>query len=335
MIPTLTAVTVPDGTPVPLLNATMTLDEHDWAWTFSAAMAASGLPLVDPATAPVPAQIMITINGYAWICRVEGVEDNRRFGSKTMTLRGKSRSTDLAFPYAQLSTYTSTEARDASQLATAQLTPYGWTLLWNTVDWLVPAGGFSFADLAPIDALAKLAASVGAIMVSDPSAMKMTVQPEYPVSPWSWPDASPYAIIPASILTTGGGSWKGGINADGIYVYSENDGYGALVLIDGTDGAVQIPMIVERLLVNVTPVRERARIELARAGRIKTEIRSIPLFPAPASPGLIPMGSLLTINDSSTESWKGQVKNISINADRAGSAISVRQTLQIERQFRP
>ena len=335
MIPTLEAVLVPSGESLPILSATISGDLSAWAWTLTAAMSASGLALVNPADNPTPVEIRITVNGYAWIFFVEAVDDNRRFGSKTLTVRGRSRSAGLAGPYAQTRTYTSDADLDASQLATNELTPYGWTLLWQTVDWLVPAGTFTYQDLAPIDALSRVAASVGAAVITDPSDLSITVQPHYPVSPWSWDNTSPYAIIPASILTQGDGSWQGGINANGVYVYSENAGFGALVLIDGTDGAKQIPMVVDRMTISADPVRERGRIELGRAGRIKTETRVIPLFPAPAAPGLIPLGQLLEIADSATESWVGQVMSVRINADRAGSAISVRQTLGLERQFRP
>lgn len=334
MIPTLEAVLLPDNVPIPLLSATITGDVNSWAWTFSAAMAASGLSLVNPADSDVPAEIAITINGYTWIFRVEGVDDNRRFGSKTMNIRGRSRSADLAFPYAQVRTYTETSDLNASQLATNEITPHGWTLVWNTVDWLVPGGTFSYQDLAPIDALSRVAASVGASVLSDPSALNLTIQPQYPISPWAWGATTPYAILPSSIITQGDGSWQGGTNATGVYVYAENAGYGALVKLTGSDGAHQIPMVVERLTVSADPVRELGRVALSRAGRIKTESRVIPLFPAPAAPGLIPLGSVLEITDSETETWRGQVMSVQISAQRAGSATSVRQTLGLQRQFR-
>lgn len=334
MIPTIEAMRLPDNVAIPILAVTITGDLHSWAWTFTAAIPASALAMVDPGGGSSPTQIQITVSGYTWTFYVEGVDDNRRFGSRTLNIRGRSRSAGLAYPYAPLRTFTEAGELDASQLATNELTPYGWTLAWNAPDWLVPGGTFSYQDLAPIDALGRVAASIGAAVLSDPASLNLSVQPQYPISPWNWGSSTPYAILPASILTQGDGAWQGGNNANGIYVYAENAGYGALVKLTGTDGAKQIPMVVERLTISADPVRERGRIEIARAGRIKTESRVIPLFPAPAEPGLIPLGSLLEVHDSASESWTGQVMGVRINADRAGSAISVRQTLTLERQFR-
>jgi hypothetical protein len=336
MIPTLEVVRLPDRTPLHVLSFSLQGDLGSWAWSFNAQLPMAQLGLVDPAGGGQPVEIEASINGYVWTFLVEGYDDNRRFGARTLTLRGRSPSALLAGPYAAPRTYTEGNERTIAQLADQELASTGWTLGWDAVSWLVPANTFSYQDLTPIDAIGRLAAAIGAAVLTAPAAPELVVQPTYPVSPWAWPEAVPYAILPASILASGDGAWQGGSNANGIYVYSENAGYGALVKLTGTSGSLQLPMVVESLTVSADPARERGRHELAKAGRIKTETRTIPLFPSPAPPGLIPLGKLVEVEDGegAENTWRGQVMGVRIEAQRNGRAVTVRQVLSIERQFR-
>ena len=336
MLPTLSCVRLPDRTPIRILSASLQAELGSFAWTFSAPMALADTALLH-APGGAPTEIEITINGYVWTMIVEGFDDNRRFGSRTATMRGGSRSKLLAEPYASKRTYTESAARNAAQLAGAEL-PVGWTLVWDAVDFLVPGGTFSYQDLAPIDAIAQVANAIGAAVLSDPAALSLSVVPSYAVSPWAWGAATPYAIIPASILTAGDSSWQGGTNADGVYVYAQDSASGAFVKLAGSAGATQLPMIVERLAVSADPQRERGRIALASAGMKRTVNRTIPLFPTPApigepTFGPVPLGKLLEVEDVG-ETWRGQVVSVRIDAQRGGSALSVRQHLTIERQYR-
>ncbi len=333
MIPTMSAVRLPERTEVKLLSATLGTDGASWGWTFSASMPATDLPLVNPSTHTDPVELEVTINGYVWTVLVEGCDDQRRFGLKTANIRGRSRSAVLAADYAPPRSRTQTSDRTASQLADEELVGTGWTLVWDALDWLVPGGTFSYADLAPIDALVQIAASVGARIETDRAALELRAVPSYDISPWEWGAATPYAILPANIVAGADGSWQGGPNANGVYVYSENAGFGALVRITGTAGEIQVPMVVDRLTVSADPARERGRQELARASKIKTETVSVPLMPSPADPGLIPLGALLEIDDGSA-TWRGQCMGVRIDASRSGTAFSVRQQLQVERHFR-
>lgn len=338
MLPTLSAVRLPDRTPIPLLGISLQCDFiGSWAWSFSAPMAVSAGALIE-AGGGEPTEIEVTVNGYVWTFKVDAVDDNRRFGSKTVTLRGRSRSSELAQPYAPGRTFTQTADTLAAQLADNELVNTGWTLVWDAVDWLVPGGTFSYSDLAPIDAIAQVAGSIGATVQSDPETKQIRVAPAYATSPWAWGDAVPYAILPASILTAGDSSWEGGTNADGVYVYAENAASGALVKITGTAGARQLPMIVDRLAVHADAQRERGRNELAGAGKKRRVNRTYPLFPTPAPAGqpdlgVIPLGALLEIADTD-ETWRGQVMAVRIDAQRSGTALSVRQHLTLERQYR-
>lgn len=336
MLPTLTAVRLPDRTPIPLLSVSLQEEIGGFVWSFTAPMSRAGLALVNPDDGSPP-QIEVAVNGHVWTFVVDGYDDNRRFGSNTLTLRGRSLAALLTSPHASTRTYTQTEERTVSQLAAEEL-PVGWTLLWDAVDWLVPGDTFSYADLAPVEAISQLASAIGAAVQSDPALPQLQVVPTYSTSPWAWPGAAPYAILPAAVISEGSSSWKGGVNPDGVYVYAQNAASGAFVKLTGSAGAVQLPMVVDPLLVTPDAQRERGRHELASHGRARTVQRTVPLFPTPAPTGMpelgvVRPGRLVEVEDLD-ETWRGMVTSVRIDAQRSGRALSVRQHLTIERQYR-
>jgi hypothetical protein len=175
MLPTLSCVRLPDRTPIHILGISLQGELGSWAWTFTAPVTLADTALLN-APGGDPTQIEVNINGYLWTFVVDGYDDNRKFGSKTATLRGRSRSALLAEPYASSRTYTETADLDASQLAAAEL-PGDWTLVWDAVDFLVPGGTFGYQDLAPIDAIAQVANAIGAHVLSDPADLTLSVVP--------------------------------------------------------------------------------------------------------------------------------------------------------------
>lgn len=80
--------------------------------------------------------------------------------------------------------YTELNQRLLSQLAQQEL-PTGWVLDWQASDWLIPAGVWTYSNLAPIDAIAQLAEAAGAFILPDMATRKLTVLSKYPVAPWS------------------------------------------------------------------------------------------------------------------------------------------------------
>lgn len=338
MTPTISAVVLPGRAPLNVLSVRLATDVDSYGWQGSAQIPFRDLASVKPN--PEPVEVEITVNGYTWVLLVDDYSDNRRFGASTATLSIRSRSAVLDAPFAPGRTGIEDEARDASQLADEQLFGTGWSLTWDTVDWLVPGDRWSYQDATVMQAVAELAAAIGAGVETARATLDLTVRPRYPISPWAWGAASPYAVIPAHIVDSMSGGAARGPGANGCWVF-DGAGAGALVRIAGTGGEVQVTQIVERLLSEADAQRERGRIEIARGGRISTPQMRIPLFPAPAAPGLIPLRALLQVTDpadpadpeADPDVWRGQVMAVSIDADRAGGANSVRQTLTLERHY--
>jgi hypothetical protein len=339
MIPTLSAVVLPGRTPLNVLSLRLATDVDSYGWQGSAQIPFAELGAVRPGDELV--EVEVTVNGYTWVLAVDDYSDNRRFGARTATINLRSRSALLDAPYAPARTGLAEDALTANQLGDEQLFGTGWTLLWDAVDWLVPGGRWSWQDATALQALSELAAAIGAGIETDRTTLDLRVRPRYPVSPWAWGAATPYAVIPAHIITALSGQAPRGPNANGCYVF-DGAGAGALVRITGTGGEVQTVQVVDRLLSEADAQRERGRIEIARGGRISTHSVQTLLLPSPEAPGLIPLRSLLQITEpldpndpgAPAVSWRGQCMAVSIDADRAGGPASVRQTLTVERHHR-
>jgi len=335
MIPSLTIIRTSDSADLNAIDCQLRYDISSYAWTFQANIPRASLALVDPKTHDEPVLVQISVNGYLFNVIVEAYTDSRKFGVSSVQITGRSRSALLGPPYAPLTTFTETSSKDASQLATDALADTGWTLIWNAPDWLVPGSTFTYADKTPIEAVAQVVNSIGAVLYCDPEELTLTVNPMYPTSPWAWGDATPFASIPNAFWTNIDGQWEGQGAPDynGVYVSGQNGGVVGLVKLTGTDGAKQLPAVNDPLITDIDAGRERGRIEIAKGTKQKTETVSMPVLPAPASdvnPGIIPPGTLLEIDDIDGSTWRGQAMSVEINAQRS-SGFSVRQLLPIER----
>jgi hypothetical protein len=340
MIPALSIIRDSDGADLNAIDATLSLDRTSYAWVLNATIPRPSLSLVDPNTNSEPVLVDVNVNGYPWKFIIESYSDNRKFGGTGAKIVGRSQSALLGAPYAPLSTFTSTANADASQLA-ADLMPAGWTLTWSTQDWLVPAGFFTYADLAPIDALALLVNAIGGAIVPDPSAQSLTIEPLYPVSPWAWDSASPYADVPASFFTELAGQWEGNFKTayNGIYVSGQNGGVIGKVKRTGTAGDVLLPTVTDALLCVTAANTERGRIELAKADKRKTETGRMLLLPPGGSgnPGVFMPGQLIQITEPTAwaaAAWRAQIMSVQISAAHNAapdSSLNTRQVITLER----
>lgn len=339
MIPSLTIVRDSDGADLGAINATVRLDSQSYAWTLDAAIPLRKLPLVSPATRDAPESVLCTINGYPIRFLIESFADDRKFGATGARLRGRGQAALLSGKYAPRANFTSTENKDASQLAT-DLLPDGWTLNWNSPDWPVNAGMFTYADAAPIDAIAQIVNAIGSIILPDRTDKVLTVQPYYPTSPWEWDTATPYADVPASFLGALSGTWDGPFeDYNGIVVSGQNGGVVGTVKRTGTDSEPQLPPVNDVLICHVDAARERGRIEIAKGNKRKSEtIRALLLPPGgEGNPGIFLPGHLLKVTERSewaSSFWLGQVTGVQIDAQKGNSEnnpLLVRQTITLDR----
>jgi len=311
-----------DGAVIPCVSIKPSTDIDSWGWGFTADVPRlSSISLVHPGGGPV--EVETVINGWTWRGLVEGFTEKRIHGEYVYAVTGRSRSALLASPYATPRSYILDETRTARQLAELELAGTGWSLDWDTVDWLVPAGAWSYSSETPISAIVKIAAAVGSVVQTDPATLTVRVLPRYMVSPWAWSTATPDKIAPEDIVYETSSKWEARTLYNGVYVSGINQGVLCRAYRSGTSGAPYDAMITDGLITHVDAGRERGRNQLARAG--KWEIVGADLPVVATGPGVVTPGTLLRVD--APMPWIGQVISCTISAAPA----YVRQSIEIER----
>lgn len=149
-------------------------DEGDYEWRCSVVL--SDLSDYMLLRQDQPFSVVIGDEEYKFI--VDGKElDRNAPANMGMKLSGVSPSAIYASPRCLSASY-SWETNELASTIAKELLP---GLVWNTVDWVIPAYRFSVQDSTPIEAVKTLAEAVGAVLESDIDG-SLHVRSLYPVS---------------------------------------------------------------------------------------------------------------------------------------------------------
>ena len=308
---------VSDGRQIPATDISVVGDYDSWAWQFSAAV-----PRIADAEAVDGDEVAIIINGHESRHLVDGWSDNLSWGQQSATITGRSLSAELSASLALTRSYTEPNQRLLSQLAQQEL-PTGWALDWQAADWLIPAGVWTYSNLAPIDAIAQLAEAAGAFILPDMATRKLTVLSKYPVAPWSLTATDVDISIPGAIMVTRGRQPTRGQNADGVWISSGAGQLQALIRRQGTAGANLLADVSNPLITDVTGARALG-ISLLSDG-VSRSMDTIDL-PISSDTGLIIPGQVIETPDGI-----GYARSLRQSARMSGRALVVRQTIEVER----
>jgi hypothetical protein len=334
IMPSIEITRLSDGAPILANAVTLSASLDDWGWSLSLTPSrGEDRDLIRP-TAAGPTEIEIVANGYSFRGLIRKHGRSRQRDAKGVLRPGYSASgyglsAYLASPYAPVRSTTQDFARNASQLAAEEL-PLGWTLQWDSPDWLVPGGVWSYSDLTPIQAISRLAAACGGVVQSDPTAQSITVRPRYPTSPWDWGGASIDRVLGSAIRSIDE-EWSPQPAYNAVWITGQAHGVQVRVLREGTAGDVAAAQVVEPICTAVECGQERGRNILSAGGAWEHVAISLPLFPAPELPGLVLPGHMVEVTDDG-DAWVGQCTAISINASRE-SALTVYQNLIVEKYY--
>lgn len=323
-------VRLPGREPIEATRIALAIDAEAWAWNLQAQIAAADLPLVQPSLAG-PAEIEVQINGVTWICVVEEIAEDRRFGAAGATIAGRSLSAYLAAPYAPLRSRDEASAKTAQQLAEDELNtpaPSGWLLDWTIDDWLVDGGLFSYAGRAPIDAIAAIAGAAGAYLQPHTEEMLLRVLARYPLPPWEWAGAEWDAQIPPAAVERLALRYQQYPEINAVYVSGERAGITALVKRAGSAGDLLAPSVTDALITAAAAARGRGTSILARSGRAAMVTIDLPLL---APVGLIAPGQFVRYAEAVP--WIGLARGVTVQAQRTQQALTVRQSVEIERHY--
>jgi len=333
-------VRVSDSRDVPASAVSMSISADTYSWDMSATLSGRDALALVEGTDGEPVEVDVTINGEAWRVLIDGWRLSEAWRSNGGTVRGRSRAAYLAAPYAQPRDYVEGSSQLAQQLADQELPP-GWTLQWDIDDWTVPAGAWKYQGLSPIDAISRIAAAGGGYVQADRSLDKVIVRPLYAAAPWALGAETPDFAIPRDIIVQRSSDKRPGQGVNAVFVHGgDPGGILAKVVRTGSAGDVLTTTVVDSLITATEPARARGIAAIARTSRQSSESHELPL--SEAYGGLIETGSLVAIggevDGEFSGDWRGIVRGVSVRAAatrarNGGVALSVRQSIEIERHF--
>lgn len=324
---TLSAVRLPDLTPITLQSCTLSTDADSVCWTLSGIGDASLMTLL-AADANGPAQIRLLVDGLPWVFVVERLGRTRQFGQTRTQISGRSLPALLGAPYMQPQSWSNTTAVTAAQLIAQALDLTGITADTSLIDdWLIPAGAWSHSG-TPLSAVQRVAESIGAIVASDRSSPVLRLLPRYPVMPWEWSSAAvaPDVQMPLASVVRDSIESRDAPAYDRVIVSGESQGVLGVVTRTGYGGTLPAQMVTDRLITAQAAVLQRGRAVLGAGGRQSLISQELPILTGGSLPGVLDVNHLVEVVEPG-ETWRGLVRSVTVSAGYS----AVRQSVTLER----
>ena len=315
----------PDLTPLPCTAMTLETDFDSWCWALSATLAGSdAFDLVQPN--PLACEVLATVNGFQWKFLLDVPNRARQFNQDRVSLKGRSRSAWLHAPYTAPTSGVEANARERVQLAEQALDNLGWTLAWDLANWVVPAGRYQW-NATPIGQLLALVGATGDGLYTDPALELLTAYPRWPAASWLIDGEPTDVLVPEAAILSLTQTPTYSLPLNGVYVSGTTHGAVARVQIAGTDGALQpAEPIVHELLCDEEGVAARARgLNVLSDSGAGTELDAELLLTAET--GVIRPGLVVAL-----AGVKGVSRSVRIAVQRSVGALTVRQTVGLERR---
>ncbi|WP_155943259.1 hypothetical protein [Rhodanobacter thiooxydans] len=334
-------VRLPERTPIEVLSVDLQATVDSWCWGVRMELAdPSQVALLKP-DGNGPKLVEITMNTYVWTAVIEGRERSREHANAAITVTGRSQTALLADDYTARRSLAVTDVFSAQQLANKEITDRAlpFTIDWQGLDWVVPGGVWYYQDMAPIEVIAQIAATRGAVLQSHPSDPKLIVQSRYPVSPWNWSAGVADVALPSDWITGVTAQQQSKPLYDAVIIAGQQQGVLAKVTRLASAGATFASQVVDQLIVTADVAAERGRNVLSDRGMQEQVNMDIPLFaPGTVTAGMSGLYTPLLLVDvqDPTDPWQGQSVGVSITARRGGTdnkALEIWQTVSLERHL--
>ena len=309
------------------INLGRQIDSFAWSADITLLDQAS-FDLVKP-TASTTVEIEISINGTVWNMFVSRGSKAQQFGSESFTVKAFSKSALLQDVYTGKISVTNNSASTPATLINDLITSYGFTSVWDLIpSWTIPQYQFSVQNKSPIEAVATIANSIGAVIEPDLLTNTITIKPWCETNPWQWNGLTGLPSIDANLSYQVSEDYSPQAQANAIYVTGQENGVATKCVISGTAGDVLLPSVSDKLITDTIAAQERGRIELAKSGHKE----NVPLttYIDEAETLLMP-GDMITVNNVQATAWNGMVTETSITV--ANEGLEVYQTLTVLRHY--
>jgi hypothetical protein len=324
---TLSAVRLPDLTPITLQSCTLSTDADSFCWTLSGVGDASLMTLL-AADENGPAQIRLMVDGLPWAFVVERLGRTRQFGQTRTQISGRSLPALLGAPYMPAQSWSNAAAVTAAQLIAQALDLTGITADTSLIDdWLIPAGAWSHSG-TPLSAVQRVAESIGAIVASDRLNPMLRLLPRYPLMPWEWGGSAvaPDVQMPLASVVRDSIESRDAPAYDRVIVSGESQGVLGVVTRTGFGGTLPAQMVTDPLMTAQAAVVQRGRAVLGAGGRQSLITQELPILTGGQLPGVLDVNHLVEVVEPG-ETWRGLVRSVTVTA---GYSV-VRQSVTLER----
>ena len=272
--------------------------------------------------------VIVVVNGVSYSFIAEEISRNRVFGNYSYSISGRSSTSHLGKDYAHSQGGTINQDLYASQIINMQLADLPFTLdRFEVKDWLIPAGTFNVSNQSPIGIIHQLATACGGILVSDPLNAKLSIYPKWKKPAWELATVTADLVVPMGVVQS---------ISDQKRV---NPRYNTTLLIGRTEASEVYRKLQGRNLIApvdnsvlytdrdcVVPKGIQLLSDSGTHGLYTLKIRVADKYNMP----LVELGQILQISDPEG-AWKGIVTGVSLDVGRDNDAITVWQTVNIDR----
>lgn len=272
--------------------------------------------------------VIVTVNGVSYSFIAEEISRNRVFGNYSYSISGRSITAQLGKDYAHSQGGTINQDLYASQIINMQLADLPFTIdRFEVTDWLIPAGTLNTSNQTPISIISQIAQACGAEAISDPLEPKLSIIPRWKKAAWELATATADLVVPMGVVQSISDQKK--VNpryntvtligrTQGFEVYRSQQGRNLIAPVSNwhlyTDRDCVIPRAIQILSDSGTH------------GLYTLKMRVADKYNMP----LVKLGQILQISDPEG-AWKGVVTGVSLDVGRDNDAITVWQTVNIDR----
>lgn len=322
---------LPDNIAISASKLAISYDVDAWAWGFSGTLLGKeALDAVLPSALGEPVTLSVNINGHIWHLVVEEWSENRSFGKRGVSVKGRGLSSFLAAPYILPASGLTTADRTLQQLMVDHLPiDSGASITWTTgmADWLVPAGAWTWSNQAPINAIHTAAQEVGMVVVPGMANKVLHIQPRYPVMPWDFASATPGFIVPESGILNSNLRQTVPSQANAVYVHGSDVG-GVLARVKRIGSAGdRTAATASSTLITATDGARNLGSRILAGQHQQPAVRDITL-PLGGVFGLGAVGQLASVTLYNTE-HRGIINSVAIDATLTDKSVTVHQTLTL------
>lgn len=322
-----------DGQEIQIFSADITSDVNGYCWQGSITIPPDDFVRLnlDERKQGQELNISIRINDETFVFMAEEYSDNRVFGQKSYTVKGRSTTAKLGADYAQIQGGIIEQPIYARQVADAQVATTGYRITeWALVDWYILGGVYSTVNKTPMGVISDIATAAGGFVCSHPSLPELSIRPLYRVKAWDIATTKPDVSVPSSVVISISGQKTVNAQYNGVFVMSTHSkGVGADVWRRGTDREPRAQLLSHALYTNEIICEAAGMNALSKSGVHKQETVTLPIA---NKYGLhrAELGQIWQIQES-TGAWQGIVTGVTVSVKIEHDAPVVTQTINVDR----